>query len=112
MSGLSGQLGYRSHVFTANTTGTELGVVGGAAASAAAQPALTGFLHTITISADSTANTITVYDGTSTSGTVVAEVITQSNTQAATLTFDIQLQTGLFVVVSGGTTPAVTVTYT
>jgi hypothetical protein len=68
-------------------------------------------LHTITVAADSTANTITVYDGTSTSGTVIAKIITATTVVPQTFTFDVQAHIGLFIAVSGMTTGAVTVSY-
>lgn len=103
--------GLESQVFTANTAGTQLGVVGAQAASTAAAAAIAGVLHTITVSADTTANTITVYDGTSTAGDVVAKIITATTVVPQTFTFDAQADVGLFIAIAGMSTGAVTVTY-
>lgn len=101
-----------SQVFTANTAGTQLGVCGGAAASAAGKPVIAGVLHTITVSADTTANVITVYDGTDTSGDVVAKVTTATTAVPQTFIFDAQADIGLFIVISGVTgTGGITVTF-
>jgi hypothetical protein len=96
---------YQSKVLSANTTGVQLGVVGANAASAAGAAAIAGILHSITFSADSTATTVTVYDGTSTSGAVLAKIVTPTATVPVTLLFDLQAQVGLFVAVAGATTP-------
>jgi hypothetical protein len=101
-----------STVFTANTAGTQLGVVGAQAASNAAAPNISGVLHTITVSADNTANVITVYDGTSTAGEVIAKVTCATTVVPQTFTFDVQALVGLFIVISGVTgTGGITVTY-
>jgi hypothetical protein len=111
MSGTSGQTGFKSQVFTANNAGVQLGVCGPSYAQAAGAAVVSGFLHTITVGADSTANTITVYDGLSTSAAVLAKVVTSATTVPQTFIFDAQGQTGLFLVIAGGATPTVTVTY-
>jgi hypothetical protein len=110
MSGLSGNLGYKSQVFVAATAGTQLGVCSPSAATSTLKK-IDGFLHTITVSADSTANTISVYDGTSTAGTLLAQILSPTTQVPQTFTFDIQAQIGLFIVISGATTVNTTVTY-
>lgn len=54
-------------------------------------------------------STITVYDNTSGSGTVIAPAFTQ--TQPTTLTFNQTFTTGITVVTSGGVAPKIVVTY-
>jgi hypothetical protein len=104
--------GLESTVFTANAAGTQLGLCGGDAATAAAVPKIAGVLHTITISADTTANVITVYDGTSTAGDVVFKVTTSTTPVPQTFIIDAQADIGLFIVISGVTgTGGITVTY-
>lgn len=106
----TGGIGCRSAVYTANQAGTQIGLCG-QAAGAASVPQVQGVLHTITVAADSTANTITVYDGTSTSGAVLAKIITATTVVPQTFTFDVQALVGLFIVISGMTSGAVTVAY-
>lgn len=74
----------------ANTAGVQVG------------PAGTIKLHAIAVNTKgATANLLTVYDGTSTAGTVVA--IIDTTAQPVTLTFDTVLNTGMFIVLAAGT---------
>jgi len=66
-----------------------------------------GIFHTLSILGSKSSSPITVYDGTSTSGTLIAQFGTGA--QAVSFTFDAQFNTGLFVVVPSG--DAVTITY-
>lgn len=75
---------------SANTAGVQVGPVG------------TINLHTVSINTKgAAANVLTIYDGTSTSGTVVA--VYDTTAQVASLNYDITLQVGLFVVLATGT---------
>lgn len=67
-----------------------------------------GFLHTITIGTAGTTDTITVYDNTAASGTVIAVI---NDTTPGTHTFDVGFTTGLTIVIAGTTAPDVTVAY-
>jgi len=69
-----------------------------------------GMLHTITISTKGSGSaTIHVYDGTSDAGDLVCHV--DVHTQQVSLTYDLQFERGLHVVLDGGNAPDVTVTY-
>lgn len=69
-----------------------------------------GTLHTITINTKgATSNLLTVYDGTSTAGTVIAAVDT--TVTYGTLTFDVDFTVGLFYVLAAGTAADITVAY-
>lgn len=57
-----------------------------------------GILHTLTVNKGATSATVTLYDGTSTSGAVIA-VIDASVPQ--TLTYDAVLHAGLYAAISG-----------
>lgn len=64
-------------------------------------------LHTIAVTkAGAASSTITVYDNTTGSGTVIAVI---DGTVVATHTFDVETSTGLTVVVAGTTAPTCTV---
>lgn len=68
-----------------------------------------GVLHSLTVNNVGAAATITVYDGTSTSGTEIAVIggtITFGN-----VLYDALLTTGLYIVVAGTTSPDITLTY-
>jgi hypothetical protein len=111
MGGLSGNNFYNSSVFTANTTGTQIGLRGSQAATTAGVPVCEGKIHTLTIGADTTATTITVYDNNAASGTVLLKVVTPTTPVPVTLTFDVQATVGLYIVISGGTTPNITLSW-
>jgi len=68
-----------------------------------------GFLHTITINTLGTADTATLYDNTTNSGTIIAVINTAVS--QGTLTFDCAFSTGLTLVLSGTTAPDLTVNY-
>jgi hypothetical protein len=69
-----------------------------------------GWLHTITVNIKgSSGNTITVYDNTGGSGTVIAVI--DPTVQLVTLEFDIAFNTGLTLVVATGTSADITVSY-
>jgi hypothetical protein len=69
-----------------------------------------GFLHTLTINVKgATGNTITLYDNTSGSGTVVAVIDPTQN--LVTLAFDVNFMTGLTVVIATGTAPDITLSW-
>lgn len=71
-----------------------------------------GGLHTVTVSADSTANTLTIYDGTSTAGTIIFQMITPTATTPQTFTVDVSYKVGLFYVLSGRTSAVWTLSWT
>lgn len=69
-----------------------------------------GILHTITINTKGTAaNTLTVFDNTAGSGTVIAIIDTTSNVQ--TLILDVAFSTGLTVVSAVGTGADLTIAW-
>ena len=69
-----------------------------------------GWLHTITINIKGeSGNTVTVYDNTTSSGTVIAVIDPTQN--LVTLSFDVAFQTGLTLVLASGTAPDITVSY-
>ena len=69
-----------------------------------------GVLHSITINTKgATSNTLTLYDNTVGSGTVIALIDTTSNVQ--TLIYDLQFLTGLTAVIAAGTAADVTITW-
>jgi hypothetical protein len=69
-----------------------------------------GLLHSLTINTKgATSNIATLYDNTSGSGTVIAVVDLTS--QILTLLFDVGFNTGLTVVISGGTSGDITISY-
>jgi hypothetical protein len=69
-----------------------------------------GLLHSLTINTKgATSNIATLYDNTSGSGTVIAVVDLTSQIQ--TLLFDVGFNTGLTVVISGGTNGDITISY-
>ena len=57
-----------------------------------------GILHTVTINTGATGATVTLYDGTSASG---SEIATIAATGTGTLTYDARLKAGLYATVSG-----------
>lgn len=95
-------LGFQSVNFVLNGS-LQVGTVGVQAASQAGTTALEGLLHGILVNNDSTSQLINIRDGGSTS-TIVAQHRTQAGV-AYFLTLDVQLQNGLFIATSGGTTP-------
>lgn len=100
MTGVSNQAspsgGYSyNHIATATTTTVKSGV---------------GTLHSITVNSLGTvASTLTVYDSTTGSGTIIAIINSLSIT--GTLTFDVAFATGLTIVSTGTVAPDVTVSY-
>lgn len=67
-----------------------------------------GTLHTVTINNAGATDTITLYDNTAGSGTVIAVI---GSTSEATFTYDLAFTTGLTAVIAGTTSPDVTFTY-
>jgi len=104
--------GYKGTVFTANTAGTLVGCTAPATAIANSVPTIAGIIHTLTIGVDSTAETISIYDGTSTGGTLVFKTLTSTSPTIPVHTnLDIQCNVGIFIVISGGTAVNVCLTY-
>jgi hypothetical protein len=102
--------GYDSTVVVANTAGVLLGVVGAAAASVNSAKILEGRLRSISVGSDSTAVTITVYDALSATGSPRFTAVVPSGWSECFI-LDLRLDTGLFVVIAGGTTPTITLAY-
>lgn len=70
-----------------------------------------GLLHTITINTSgASSNTITVYDNTAGSGTIIATIDGTAD-PGHTLVFDLQFNVGLTIVTATGTAAKITVTY-
>lgn len=67
-----------------------------------------GFFHSLTVTGG-TAGTITLYDNTEGSGTVIAKFV--STNALETYLFDIAFQTGLEVETTAVDTPRLTITY-
>ena len=88
--------------FNANNAGAQICVVGAATASLAGAAAGEGVLHSISLS-DTGALSVTIYDGTSTSGPVAFKNVFGAGGGSVTFTLDIQLKFGIFIVISGAT---------
>jgi hypothetical protein len=70
-----------------------------------------GFLHALVINKiGASSNTITVYDGTDATGTVIA-TIDSTIAGAPTRIFDVSFTTGLYVAIATGTAPDITISY-
>lgn len=67
-----------------------------------------GVLHTLTVNTVGATDTVTIYDGTSASGTVIAKTDSALET---TFIFDVAFYTGLTVVLAGTTPADITVSY-
>lgn len=67
-----------------------------------------GTLHTVSINNTGTTDTVTIYDNTAGSGSVIAVIGSSVET---TLKYDLAFSTGLTVVIAGTTAPDVTFTY-
>ncbi|MBA0088960.1 MAG: hypothetical protein HRJ53_28560 [Acidobacteria bacterium Pan2503] len=100
----------QSTVVTANTAGQQLCLTP-ANNPTGASPSCSGWLHSVTFSADTTANTLSFFDGTSTGGTLRAKIVTPTATVPVTLTFDIQFFVGMFISLSGATTANITIVW-
>lgn len=71
----------------------------------------TGKLHTITVNkAGASANTVTLYDGTDSGGTLIA-TIDGTAASGRTLIFDCRFVIGLHVVIATGTAADITINY-
>ncbi len=69
-----------------------------------------GMLNNVTLNIKGgTGNTVTIYDNTAGSGTVLAVIDTTQS--LVTLAYDVTFTTGLTIVVGGGTAPDITVSY-
>ncbi|MBA0085096.1 MAG: hypothetical protein HRJ53_08875, partial [Acidobacteria bacterium Pan2503] len=70
-----------STVITANTAGTQICLTATNQPATPSVPTGSGFgLHTVTVGADTTANTLQIFDGTSTSGTLIFKMVTPTAT--------------------------------
>jgi hypothetical protein len=68
-------------------------------------------LHAVSVNTKgATSNLLTIYDGVSTAGTVVAVIDTTA--QPVTLVFDVSLLVGLFIVLAAGTAADLTFAWT
>ena len=59
-----------------------------------------GILHSITFNKPVATGVVTLYDGTSTAGTVIGTITVPASPQPVTLTYDITFSTGLFIVIA------------
>jgi len=104
------QLGYNSRVFTATTTGTLVAAQGGGA-TALNVPAMEGRLGGVVLY-DTGASEVQIYDGTSTSGKLIFQGALPSGGGLVPILFwDLQITTGLYIVVSGGSGSQVTTVF-
>lgn len=69
-----------------------------------------GRLYSITFNTATAGGVVTLYDGTSTSGTKIATITVPANPQLTTLFYDLYFATGLFVVIETQTED-ITITY-
>ncbi|HHV58258.1 MAG TPA: hypothetical protein GXX50_10930 [Firmicutes bacterium] len=67
-----------------------------------------GVLHAVAVNDSGSGMTLTLYDGTSTSGTVLGVI---KPTAPVTLTYDARFATGLFVVIDGTTVGDITLSF-
>jgi len=67
-----------------------------------------GTLHTVTINTAGTADTVTLYDSTTGTGTVIAVI---GSATEISIIYDIAFSTGLTAVITGTTAPDVTFSY-
>jgi hypothetical protein len=68
-----------------------------------------GVLHSLTINNIGATATVTVYDGTSTSGTEIAAL--GGTLGFGNVLYDAKFATGLYIVIAGTTSPDITLTY-
>ncbi len=59
-----------------------------------------GALYSLTLNTPLATGVITLYDGLSTAGTVIAQITVPANPTSETLTYNAYFQTGLFIVVA------------
>jgi hypothetical protein len=72
---------------TATTTGTQIETG-------------TGVLYSLTFNKPVATSVVTLYDGTSTGGTVIGTITIPANPQPSTIFYNVEFTTGLFVVVA------------
>lgn len=101
----------QSSVLVANTAGTQLCLTVVNQPAVPVVPTCSGHLHCITVGGDTTAETISIFDGTSTGGVLRFKGITVTAGTPGTWLCDIQFYTGMFIVIAGGTTVSVTVVW-
>lgn len=70
-----------------------------------------GFLNTVTINGVSVAGTLTIYDGTDATGSIMAIITLAVNPTPFTLHYETELTTGLYVTFTGGLTADITFSY-
>jgi len=70
-----------------------------------------GFVHSVTVGGDTTAESIILWDGLTSGTRKIFQGLTTTAGQPGTWIVDAQCDTGLFLVLSGGTTVAVTITF-
>lgn len=101
----------QSTVLVANTAGTQLCLTTTNQPAVPVVPTCSGHLHVVNVGGDTTAETISIYDGTSTSGTLRFRGVTTTAGAPGYWMCDIQFYIGMFIVIAGGTTVAVTVVW-
>lgn len=106
----TGQAG-QSTVLTANTAGTQINLIASQQPPIPTVPTCSGHLHVVCFGGDTTGETISIYDGTSTAGTLRFKGITVAAGTPGYWMVDCQFYLGMFVVIAGGTTVSVTVVW-
>lgn len=61
-----------------------------------------GVLHTVNINTPVVGQIVTVYDGTSTTGSKICSITTPTTSPYPTASFDVKYKTGLFIVTTTG----------
>jgi hypothetical protein len=104
----TGTIGFLYRTFTGNSAGAQLGVCGAGPASAASAKTIQGILHSLSWGVDSAQWQVVVYDGTDTTGTVVAKVTgpAAAGGSPGSVILDVQANVGLFVVITSTGTSA------
>lgn len=102
--------GYSSANYSANNSGAILGACGTANVTSSIG-LIEGVLHSVSWGADTTGATITVYDNTAASGTVLFKITLPTTTTPGQVILDYQAKNGLTVVIAGATTPTISVGY-
>jgi len=70
-----------------------------------------GFLHTVTVNACTTAGNLTIYDNDVEAGDVIAVIVLPLNPAPFTLTYDIEFANGLYLGFDGVLVADITVSY-
>lgn len=109
--GRSSDAPFKTRYFSANTGGTQIGLCGPDAATTAGTQKIEGIVHGVIISNDTTPTSVSILDGTTSVNTGVSVIVAAANAPLILLGLDVQLNVGLVIVISGGTTVNVTIIY-